>query len=55
MPAGDASRTWFPEMLDTLRTGWRADLSFVELISLCNDLDAMLHRIRSERQIQCWL
>ena len=52
MPAGDASRTWFPEMLDRLRTRWRGDLSFVELVGLRDELDAMLHRIRSERQIR---
>jgi hypothetical protein len=52
MPAGDASRTWFPEMLGRLRTAWRADLSFVELVGLRDELDAMLHRIRSEKQIR---
>lgn len=52
MPAGDAQRTWFPEMLDTLRTRWRADLSLDQLVELRGELDAMLHRIRSERQIR---
>jgi hypothetical protein len=59
MPAGDASRTWFPEMLQTLGTKWRPDMSFVELIALRDELDKMLHRIRSERHIHalvvtCW-
>src|SRR5215510_9144563 len=59
MPAGDASRTWFPEMVETLRAKWRADLTFVEIIALRDELDAMLHRIRSERHIHppvvtCW-
>lgn len=59
MPAGDASSTWFPEMLQTLRGKWRPDLTFGELIALRDDLDAMLHRIRAERQIRppvvkCW-
>jgi hypothetical protein len=59
MPAGDASRTWFPEMLETLRAHWRADLTFRELIALRDELDAMLHRIRLGRHtrppvVTCW-
>ena len=44
-----AQRTWFPEMLDVLRVRSRAKLSFGEMIALREELDAMLHRIRSER------
>jgi hypothetical protein len=36
-------------MLDVLRVRWRANLSFSETIALRDGLDAMLHRIRSER------
>jgi hypothetical protein len=59
MPAGDASRTWFPEMLEILRAKWRLDLTFSELIALRDELDSMLHSIRSERNIHapvvtCW-
>jgi hypothetical protein len=39
-------------MLDVLRFRWRANLSFSELIALRDELDAMLHRIRSERHIR---
>jgi hypothetical protein len=52
MPYGDAQRTWFPEMLDVLRVRWRANLSFSEMIVLRDELDAMLHRIRSERHMR---
>jgi hypothetical protein len=52
MPAGDAQRTWFPEMVDELQNRWHAGLSLSELIKLRDDLDAMLHRIRSERNIR---
>ncbi len=52
MPAGDAQMTWFPEMVDELRNRWREGLSLSELMKLRDDLDAMLHRIRSERQIR---
>jgi hypothetical protein len=38
-------------MLASLRSRWRADLSFDALIALRADLDTMLHQIRSERQI----
>ena len=52
MLAGDPQRTWFPEMVDELRKRWRAELPISDLIQLRNDLDAMLHRIRSERNIR---
>ena len=52
MPAGDAQRTWFPEMVDELRKRWRPESPLTGLIQLSNDLDAMLHRIRSERNIR---
>jgi hypothetical protein len=39
-------------MQDRLRTGWREDLSFVELVGLRDELDTMLHRIRSERHVR---
>ena len=52
MPSGDAQRTWFPEMVDELRSRWRVGLSLTDMIQLRDDLDAMLHRIRSERNIR---
>jgi hypothetical protein len=39
-------------MLDALRSRWRADFSFDELVKLRDELDAMLHRIRSERHVR---
>jgi hypothetical protein len=51
MPAGDAQRTWFPEMVETLRTRWRAGQPLDEVIALRDQLDAMLHQIRAERHI----
>jgi len=52
MAYGDAQRTWFPEMLDVLRVRSRANLSISEMIALRDELDAMLHHIRSERHIR---
>jgi hypothetical protein len=52
MPAGDRQRTWFPEMVETLRAGWRAQMSWEDLIALCNRLDSMLQHIRHSRNIK---
>jgi hypothetical protein len=52
MPAGDAQRTWFPEMIKILQARWNVGLAFVALIELRDELDAMLHRIRAERHIR---
>jgi hypothetical protein len=51
MPAGDAQRVWFAEMVDTLRVRWHDGVSFDELTHLRDNLDEMLQRIRSERHI----
>ena len=51
MPAGDAQRTWFPEMIVVLRSEWRDAIPPTELIALSGRLDEMLRRIRSERNI----
>jgi len=52
MPAGDAQRTWFAEMIEVLRTRWDVGLPFAALIELRDELDTMLHRIRAERHIR---
>ena len=52
MASGDASRTWFPEMVDALREQWRLEMSPDDLIALAARLDGMLQKIRVERNIQ---
>ena len=52
MPAGDRQRTWFPEMVEALRTEWRAEMSWDELIALRDRLDRMLQHIRESRNIR---
>jgi len=52
MAAGDRQRTWFPEMVDVLRTEWRHDMSWDELIGLRDRLDDTLQGIRRDRNIQ---
>jgi hypothetical protein len=51
MPAGDAQRTWFLEMVAVLRQDWDRSMSMGELIELRDRLDSMLTSIRSERGI----
>jgi hypothetical protein len=52
MPSGDAQRTWFPEMVVWLRSTWHEGVSMATLISLRDELDGMLQRIRTGRNIQ---
>ena len=51
MAAGDAHRVWFPEMVQHLRVRWRDDLALEALLGLRDELDDMLGRVRSTRQI----
>ncbi len=52
MAAGDSQRVWFLEMVERLRVQWLPEMPFEEIISLRDDLDAMLQRIRSEGDIR---
>jgi len=48
MAAGDPQRVWFREMVERLRDQWRPDMPFEAVISLRDDLDMTLQRMRSE-------
>ena len=50
--AGDASRTWFSEMVETLRQEWKLEMSWEQVFTLRDRLDAMLHEIRFSRGIR---
>jgi len=52
MASGDAQRTWFPEMIVRLRAEWHEGMSMPALITLRDELDGMLQRIRTGRNIQ---
>ncbi|PON12722.1 hypothetical protein C2W62_38120 [Candidatus Entotheonella serta] len=52
MASGDAQRTWFPEMIETLGQSWSPSMSETDLIALRDRLDTTLQTIRSERDIQ---
>jgi len=52
MAAGDASRTWFSEMIDALRQEWKSEIAWERVIALRDCLDAMLKEIRFSRGIR---
>jgi len=52
MASGDASRTWFSEMVETLRQDWKSELSWEQIFTLRDRLDAMLQAIRISRVIR---
>ena len=52
MASGDASRTWFSEMVETLRQEWKSEISWQQVFTLRDHLDAMLKEIRLARSIK---
>jgi len=52
MAAGDASRTWFSEMVETLRQEWKSEMAWEQVFTLRDRLDAMLQEIRYSRGIR---
>lgn len=51
MPAGDAQKTWYPELIILLRRDWNPSMSTQQLIELRNQLDGLLQTIQTERSI----
>lgn len=51
MPAGDAQRVWFPEMLSELRRLWSANMSWEDLAALCMRMTEIRREIRRSRGI----
>lgn len=51
MTAGDARRTWFPEMVGVLRREWQRPMSCAALIELRDRQDARFQVIRLERNV----
>ncbi|MCP5069864.1 MAG: hypothetical protein GY946_25130 [bacterium] len=52
MPAGDAQRVWFPEMLEKLKRSWSKTMSWEELADFCARMTEKRKQIREERGIQ---
>ena len=52
MPAGDAQRVWFPEMLEELKTFWSSSTSWDDLADFCARMSEKRKEIRQARGIQ---
>jgi hypothetical protein len=52
MPAGDAQRVWFPEMLEELKVAWSNSMPWDELADFCARMTELRRQLRSERGIQ---
>ena len=51
MPAGDAQRAWFAEMLEDLKSHWSSDMTWEELAVFCHDMTEKRQRIKEARNI----
>ena len=51
MPAGDAQRAWFPEMLEDLKSHWSRDMTWTGLAVFCHDMTEKRQRIKEARNI----
>ena len=52
MPAGDAQRAWFPEMLEDLKSHWSSDMTWEELAAFCHEMTEKRQRIKEARNIR---
>ena len=52
MPAGDAERAWFPEMLSELKVKWKPQMSWKECTDLCHKMPRFRESIWKERNIK---
>jgi hypothetical protein len=52
MTAGDASRIWFPEIVEALRAGWRPGLPCEGVVALRDCLQELLAAVRRERKLR---
>ena len=52
MPAGDAQRVWFPEMIEDLKRSWSKAMNWRELADFCELMTQKRDQICQERGIQ---
>ncbi len=52
MPAGDAQRAWFPEMLSELRRFWDNEPDWREVVEFCEIMTSLRSSIRNQRGIR---
>jgi hypothetical protein len=51
MPAGERSQVWYPELVASLRSKWRSDLTWEAIIELREHLQGQLQDLRRQRSI----
>lgn len=51
MPSGERSQTWYPPVVELLRTSWGSNMSWDLIISLRDALQAELEHYRKQRGI----
>ena len=52
MPAGDAQRVWFPEMIEDLKIHWSSSMNWEELAVFCRRMTDKRKWIRQSREIK---
>ena len=52
MAAGDAQRSWFPEMLEILKERWNNEMTLEQVSLLCDDMQKMRDKIRENNNIK---
>jgi hypothetical protein len=52
MPAGDAQRAWFPEMLEELESTWSSAMTWEELADFCHRMTVKRRGIRQAEGIK---
>ena len=52
MAAGDASKTWFDEVIQHMIDNWSSNLSWDDVIGLCEKLTQIRDKIREDRNIK---
>lgn len=52
MPAGDAQRAWFPEMLSELKRFWDNDPGWSEVVTFCGKMTSLRSSIWEQRGIR---
>lgn len=52
MPAGDAQRAWFPEMISELKNRWYKNISWDDTREICRNMQVLRDKIRKDRNIK---
>jgi hypothetical protein len=52
MASGDASRSWFPEMLVQLREKWEKSMKWDSVILLCKEMTELRKQIKAKKGIK---